>query len=193
MSQVGAIFVPFPSKAGKNLLHPRPLQSLNGSLVVLSARARNLTPKLSVASAPLGRVSERTVTAYRPLQATSARHRLSAQGPHRVQTSIIVWGGSREDQFRKHRNDNSEAPTWARRVGKATQGSQNESYLAIGAVLGGLSPEKPRSLWDDPAQRQRTEVGCIRSCCQGWTRLDDCCDDRGHVARGGREGSGSPR
>ena len=32
MSPVGAIFVPFPPKTGKKLLHPRPPQSWNGSL-----------------------------------------------------------------------------------------------------------------------------------------------------------------
>ena len=46
---------------------------------------------------------------------------------------------------------------------------------------------------DSPAQGQRTEVGRIRSCCQGWTGLDDCCEEHGQVAPGGREGSGSTR
>ena len=32
MSPVGSIFVPFPPKTGTNLLHPRPPQSLNGSV-----------------------------------------------------------------------------------------------------------------------------------------------------------------
>ena len=50
-----------------------------------------------------------------------------------------------------------------------------------------------RGLRGGPAQRQRTEVGRIRSCCQGWTGLDDCCEERGQVAPGGREGSGSTR
>ena len=34
---------------------------------------------------------------------------------------------------------------------------------------------------------QRTEVGRIRSCCQGWTGLDDCCEEHGQVAPGGPE------
>ena len=33
MSPVGAIFVPFPPKTGTNMLHPRPLQSLNWSML----------------------------------------------------------------------------------------------------------------------------------------------------------------
>ena len=33
MSPVGAIFVPSPLKTGTNLLHPLPLQSLNGSVL----------------------------------------------------------------------------------------------------------------------------------------------------------------
>ena len=45
-----------------------------------------------------------------------------------------------------------------------------------GKVLGGLPPEKSRGLRGDPAQRQRTEMGRIRSCCQGRTGSDDCCD-----------------
>ena len=87
--------------------------------------------------------------------------------------------------------------------GKATQGSQSESCLGgwrckgpseeIGDVLGGLPPEKSRGLRGGSAQRQRTEVSRVRSCCQGWTGLDGCCEERGHVAPGGREGSGSIR
>ena len=56
-----------------------------------------------------------------------------------------------------------------------------------------LPPEKSRGLRRGPAQGQRTEVGRIRSCCQGWTGLDDCCEEHGQVAPGGREGSGSTR
>ena len=80
--------------------------------------------------------------------------------------------------------------------GKATQGSQRESCLggwSTGDVLGGLPPENFRGLRGGPAQRQRTEVGRIRGCCQGWTGLDECCEERRHVAPGGREGSGSTR
>ena len=64
---------------------------------------------------------------------------------------------------------------------------------STGDVVGGLPPEKSRGLRGGPAQRQRTEVGRIRSCCQGWTGLDDYCEERGQVAPGGREGSGSTR
>ena len=64
---------------------------------------------------------------------------------------------------------------------------------STGDVVGGLPPEKSRGLRSGPAQRQRTEVGRIRSCCQGWTGLDDCCEEHGQVAPGGREGSGSTR
>ena len=81
--------------------------------------------------------------------------------------------------------------------GKATQASQSgaraQARKSTGDVLGGLPPEKPRGLRGDPAQRQRTEVGRVRSCCQAWTGLDDCCEEREHVALEGREGSGSTR
>ena len=88
--------------------------------------------------------------------------------------------------------------------GKATQSFQSESCLggwrcrtqarrSTGDVVGGLPPEKSRGLQAGPAQRQRTEVGRIRSCCQGWTGLDDCCEEHGQVVPGGREGSGSTR
>ena len=64
---------------------------------------------------------------------------------------------------------------------------------STGDVVGGLPPEKSRGLRGGPARRQRTEVDRIRSCCQGWTGLDDCCEEHGQVAPGGREGSGSTR
>ena len=64
---------------------------------------------------------------------------------------------------------------------------------STGDVVGGLPSEKSRGLRGGPAQRQRTEVGRIRSCCQGWTGLDDYCEERGQVAPGDREGSGSTR
>ena len=101
-----------------------------------------------------------------------------------------------------YRNDNSEAPTWvcrgpypARRLRalkashvRAAGGARIQARKSTGDVLGGLPPEKPRGLRDDPAQRQRTEMGRIRSCCQGWTGLDDCCKERGHMASGGSRG-----
>ena len=84
--------------------------------------------------------------------------------------------------------------------GKATQGFQSESYLggwwcksqarrSTGDVLGGLPPEKSRGLWGGPAQRQRTGVGRIRSCCEGWTGLDDCCEEGWQVALGVERGA----
>ena len=84
--------------------------------------------------------------------------------------------------------------------GKATQGSQSES------CLGGwrckdpseeadrrrrgwtASRKKSRGLRGGPTQRQRTEVGRIRSCCQGWTGLDDCCEEHGASGTGGSRG-----
>ena len=74
------------------------------------------------------------------------------------------------------------------------------------AVQGPKRGDRPATSWVDRLQknleafgavprkeRQRTEVGRIRSCCQGWTGLDDCCEEHGPVAPGGREGSGSTR
>ena len=87
---------------------------------------------------------------------------------------------------------------------KTTQGFQNESCLGGWRCKGPsegvdrrrrgwTASRKPRGLRGGPAQRQRTEVGRIRSCCQGWTRLDDCCEEHEQVAPGGREGGGSTR
>ena len=103
------------------------------------------------------------------------------------------------------RNDNSEAPIWVRRGPCTTRrlkafkashvwaagGARAQARGSTGDVVGGLPPEKYRGLRGGPAQRQRTEVGRIRSCCQGWTGLDDCCEEHGQVAPGGREGRGS--
>ena len=71
--------------------------------------------------------------------------------------------------------------------------SRTQAKRSIGDVVGGLPPEKSRGLRGGPAQRQRTKVGRIRSCCQGWTGLGVCCEEHGQVAPGGREGSGSTR
>ena len=75
----------------------------------------------------------------------------------------------------------------------AAGGARAQARRSTGDVVGGLLPEKSRGLRGGPAQRQRTEVGRIRSCCQGWTGLVDCCEERGHVTPGGRQGSGSTR
>ena len=75
----------------------------------------------------------------------------------------------------------------------AAGGARTQARRSTGDVVGGLPPENSRGLRRGPAQGQRTEVGRIRSCCQGWTGLDDCCEEHGQVAPGGREGSGSTR
>ena len=109
--------------------------------------------------------------------------------------------------FRTHRNNNSEAPTWVRRgpctarrlkAFKASHawaagGTRTQARRSTGDVVGVLPPEKSRGLRGGHAQRQRTEVGRIRSCCLGWTGLDDCCEEHGEVAPGGRGGSGRTR
>ena len=47
MSPVGAIFVRFPPKTGTNLLHPRPHQSLNGSLITFDRQAFGVSVQCS--------------------------------------------------------------------------------------------------------------------------------------------------
>ena len=156
---------------------------------------------------PRGLCAPRTLAAY-VLPTTSCSCALSAFGA-RTASGINPYriGGSREDRFRTHRNDNSEAPTWVRRGPCTTRrlkafkashvwaagDARTQARRSIGDVVGGLPPEKSRGLRRGPAQGQRTEVGRIRSCCQGWTGLDDCCEEHGQVAPGGREGSGSTR
>ena len=48
-----------------------------------------------------------------------------------------------------------------------------------------------------PPGRSRAKAkdgsGSHSNYCQGWTGLDDCCEERGQMAPGGREGSGSTR
>ena len=77
----------------------------------------------------------------------------------------------REDRFRTHRNDNSEAPTWVRRGPCTTRrlkavkashvwaagGARTQARRSTGDVVGGLPTEKSRGLRRDPAQGQRTE------------------------------------
>ena len=119
----------------------------------------------------------------------------------------VGWFAGKHIGKRGIRNDNSEAPTWVRRGPcttrrlkavkashvRAAGGARTQARRSTGDVVGGLPTEKSRGLRRDPAQGQRTEVGRIRSCCQGWTGLDDCCEEHGQVAPGGREGSGSTR
>ena len=156
---------------------------------------------------PRGLCAPRTLAAY-VLPTTSYSCALSAFGARTAPgINPYLIRRSREDRFRTHRNDNPEAPTWVRRglcparrlkdfkVSHvwAAGGARAQARRSTGDVLGGLPPEKSRGLRGGPAQRQRTEVGRIRSCCRGGTRLDDCCEERGQVAPGGREGSGSTR
>ena len=68
-------------------------------------------------------------------------------------------------------------------------GAKAQARRLTGDVLRGLPPEKPEGLRGDPAQSQSMEMGRIRSYCQGWMRLDDCCEERGHVVPGNRERS----
>ena len=105
----------------------------------------------------------------------------------------------------KRQPDNANLGSPVPLSGKATQGSQSESCSGGSRCKGPsekvdrrrlgwtVPPEKSRGIRGGLALRQRTGVGRIRSCCQGWTRLDDCCEERGHVAPGGREGSGRTR
>ena len=109
-------------------------------------------------------------------------------------------------QFNKYTHThNTEASTWARRGPcsprrlktlkavhvRAAGGARAKTRRTNGDVLRGLPPEKSRGLRGDPAQRRRTEMGRIRSG-PGSTGLDDCCEERGHVAPRGQEESGNP-
>ena len=124
---------------------------------------------------------------YKPL---SYREVLERTGSERIKTTIrkrqLGFAGALV------RQGNSRLSFKASHVWPAG-GARAQARRSTGDVVGGLPPEKSRGLWGGPAQRQRTEVSRIRSCCQGWTGLDDCCEERGHVAPGGREGSGSTR
>ena len=77
-------------------------------------------------------------------------------------------------------------------VGTAS-GARAHAMSLIGDVLGGRPTKRPQGLRGSPAHKHRSEVGRIRACCQGWTVLDGCCEGRGHVIPGGREGSGNTR
>ena len=99
---------------------------------------------------------------------------------------------------------NPEAPVWVRRgpylarrvkALKAshvwtTGGTKAQAKMPTGDVLGGLPPKQLRGLRGGPAQRQRTKVGRIRSCFQGRTGLDDCCEQ--HDGTGGSRGERKP-
>ena len=116
-------------------------------------------------------------TGYKPL---SYREVLERTGSERIETTI-----------RK------------RQLGFAALVRQGDSRFSKRVIFGRLAVQGPKrgggpaTSWVDclqknleafgasrakPAQRQRTEVGRIRSCCQGWTGLDDCCEERGQVA-----------
>ena len=123
-------------------------------------------------------------TGYEPLSYREVRERTSSE---RIETTIrkrqlgfvgalVLHGDSRLSK---------RVMFWA------AGGPRAQARRSTGDVLRGLPPEKSRGLRDGPAQRQRAEVGRIWSCCQGWTGLDDCYEERGQVAPGGQEGSGS--
>ena len=123
---------------------------------------------------------------YKPL---SYRKVLERTGSERIETTI------RKRQLRFARalvRQGDSRPFKASHVWAAGD-ARAQARRSTGDVVGGLPPEKSRGLRGGPPQRQRTEVGRTRSCCQGWTGLDDCCEERGQVAPGGREGSGSTR
>ena len=75
----------------------------------------------------------------------------------------------------------------------AAGGARAHTMSWTGDVLGGLPTKRSQGLLGNPAHRHRSEVGRIQHCCQGWTVLDGCCKERGHVIPGGREGSGNTR
>ena len=123
---------------------------------------------------------------YKPL---SYREVLERTGSERIETTI--W---------KRQLGFAGGPCTARRLKAfkashvwAAGGARTQARRPTGDVVGGLPSQKSRGLRGGPAQRQRTKVGRIRSCCLGWTGLDDCCEEHGPVAPGGREGSGSTR
>ena len=87
---------------------------------------------------------------------------------------------------------------------------QGDSRLSKRVMFGRLAVQgpkrggRPATSWVDCLQKNLEAFGAvprkgkgrkcrIRSCCQGWTGLDDCCEEHGQVAPGGREGSGSTR
>ena len=123
---------------------------------------------------------------YKPL---SYREVLERIGSERIETTIqkrqLGFAGALV------RQGDSRLPKRVMFGRLAVQGPQ--ARRSTDDVVGGLPPEKSRGLRGGPAQRQRTEGRRIRSCCQGWTGLDDCCEKHGQVAPGGREGSGSTR
>ena len=108
-------------------------------------------------------------------EANIAHHWRLAQGSYRVQ-ALIVWRDAREDRFRKHQNDQTEASTWVRRRPRSVRrlkalkanhvlaagDARTHPRRSNGDVLEELPPEKPRGLRGDPAQWQRAEIGRIR-------------------------------
>ena len=125
---------------------------------------------------------------YKPL---SYREVLERTGPERIETTI--WKRQLEFAGALVRQGDSRLSKRVLFGRLAADGARAQARRSTGDVVGGLPPEKSRGLRGGPTQRQRTEVGRIRSCCQGWTGLNDCCKERGQVAPGGREGSGSTR
>ena len=124
-------------------------------------------------------------TGYKPL---SYREVLERTGSERTETTIRKRQlGFARALVRQGLKTFKTSRVWA------AGGARAQARRSTGDVLGGLPPEKYRGLRGGPAQRQRTEGGRIRSCCQGWAGLDDCCEERGQVGPRGREKSGSTR
>ena len=153
---------------------------------------------------PRGLCALTTLAACAP-PTTSYFCALSAFGARIVPDTNLYRMEMGEDRFQTHRDDILEAPIWVHRGPYsttrlkalkanhvwATGGARAQGRRLFGDVLGGLPQGKPRGLPGNPRQRQKTEVGRIRSCCQGWTGLDDCYKACWDVAPGGREGSGN--
>ena len=142
---------------------------------------------------------------YRPPHANIACNGISVRGSYRVKTSI-VWRGTRDDRFRTHRNVITEAPTWVRQGPRSAKrlktlkknniwapgDARSQVRRSTGDVLGALSLEKNSR----PSGRSRAKAKdgnrLHSELLSRWTGLDKGCEERGHVAPGGREGSGSP-
>ena len=83
---------------------------------------------------------------------------------------------------------------------------QGDSRLSKRVMFGRLAMQRPKregrpaTSWVDCLQKNLEAFGAvsrkgkgrkwvIRSCCQGWTGLDDCCEKRGHVTPGVERGA----
>ena len=100
--------------------------------------------------------------AYRSPQATLARHRLSAQRPHRVKKTI-VWRDSREDRLPTHRNNNSEASTSIRRGSYSLRRLKTLKESDVGrlAVQGPKRRGRLATSWVDLLRKNLEAFGAI--------------------------------